>query len=106
MALTVIVTRDVEDRYRGFLSSALLEVAPATYASPHLTPRARDKIWSVLSDWHAQLGQGSICMVYPDANADGGIRIRSLGTPPRRAVRLDGMLLTLRVDPEAGTSAR
>ena len=26
--MTVVVTRDVESRYRGFLASAMLEVAP------------------------------------------------------------------------------
>jgi len=36
MALTVLITRDVEDRYRGFLASAMLEVAPGVYSSPHL----------------------------------------------------------------------
>ena len=49
MALTVLITRDVEDRYRGFLSSAMLELAPGVYASPHLSARAREKIWSVVS---------------------------------------------------------
>ena len=28
MPMTVVVTRDVEDRYRGFLTSIMLEVAP------------------------------------------------------------------------------
>ena len=41
MALTVVITRDVEDRYRGFLASAMLEVAPGVYASPTLSAGAR-----------------------------------------------------------------
>lgn len=98
MALTVLITRDVADRYRGFLSSAMLEIAPGVYASPSLTARARDKVWSVVSDWHAQLGGGSITLVYPDRQADGGMAVRSLGSPPRTPVRLDGVLLTLRVN--------
>ena len=28
MAMAVVVTRNVEDRYRGFLASVMLEVAP------------------------------------------------------------------------------
>ena len=28
MPLTMVITRDVEDRYRGFLGSAMLELAP------------------------------------------------------------------------------
>lgn len=98
MALTVLITRDVADRFRGFLSSAMLELAPGVYASPGLTARARDKIWAVVSDWHAQLGGGSLTLIYPDRQADGGLSVRSLGAPPRTPVRIDGVLLTLRVN--------
>ena len=55
MALTVLITRDVEDRYRGFLASTMLELAPGVYASPNLSARAREKIWGVLADWHTVL---------------------------------------------------
>lgn len=100
MALTVLITRDVEDRYRGFLASAMLELGPGAYASPSLSARARDKIWDVLSDWHSQLGNGSLVLIYADRQADGGLAVRHLGAPPRTAVRLDGALLTtLRVKP-------
>ena len=33
MPMTVVVTRDVEPRYRGFLASAMLEIAPGVYVS-------------------------------------------------------------------------
>ena len=105
MALTVLITRDVEDRYRGFLSSAMLELAPGVYASPNLSTRAREKIWSVISEWHASLGSGSLTLVYPDRQADGGLSVRSLGTPSRTAVRLDGVLLTCRVNPLSASKA-
>jgi CRISPR-associated protein Cas2 len=45
MVLTILITRDVEDRYRGFLASAMLEMAPGVYASPYLGARSRDQIW-------------------------------------------------------------
>lgn len=100
MALTVLITRDVEDRYRGFLASAMLELAPGVYASPNLSAKAREKIWEVLKDWHGQLLRGSIVLLYPDRQADGGLSVRHLGSPPRQAVRIDGVLLaTIRVDP-------
>lgn len=98
MALTVLITRDVEDRYRGFLASAMLEVAPGVYASPSLSARARDQIWDVLSRWYTQLGRGSITLLYPDRQADGGMVVRSLGNPPRQPIRLDGVLLIMRVN--------
>jgi len=94
MPLTVLITRDVEDRYRGFLASAMLELAPGVYASPHLSARSRDQIWKVVSEWHGQLQRGSITLLHPDRHADGGLQVRQLGTPPRHPVRIDGVLLT------------
>lgn len=105
MALTVLITRDVEDRYRGFLSSTMLELAPGVYASPSLSARAREKIWSVVSDWHAHLGRGSLTLIYPDRQCDGGMAVRSVGTPARTAVRLDGILLSTRVNPGSKAAA-
>jgi CRISPR-associated protein Cas2 len=106
MALTVLITRDVEDRYRGFLASAMLELAPGVYASPHLSAKARDTIWDVLVDWHGRLQRGSIVLIHPDRQVDGGVSVRHLGSPPRRAVKLDGVLLTtLRVSPWPSNSA-
>lgn len=37
MALTTIVTRDVEARYRGFLTSVMLEVSAGVYVAPDLS---------------------------------------------------------------------
>ena len=55
MPITVIITRDVEDRYRGFLSSVMLEIAIGVYTSPRLTKAVRERIWSVVSDWPARI---------------------------------------------------
>lgn len=99
MALTVLITRDVEDRYRGFLSSAMLEMAPGVYASPSLTAGTRERIWDVVSDWHGQLRRGSLTLVYSDRQADGGLSVRHLGEPPRRPIRLDGVLLMAKGNP-------
>lgn len=97
MNLTVLITRDVEDRYRGFLASAMLEASAGVYVSKGLTPRARDKVWSVVTDWHAALGRGSLTLLYPDAGSDGGIAVKTLGAPARRPVQIDGALLMHRV---------
>ena len=99
MALTVVITRDVEDRYRGFLASAMLEVAPGVYASPTLSARARGQVWEVMTSWHAELRRGSVTLIHPDKQAEGGLVIQSLGTPSRRAIRLDGVLLSTRENP-------
>lgn len=97
MSLTVVITRDVEDRYRGFLSSAMLEAAPGVYVAKALSARARDTLWDTIVDWHAQLQRGSVTLLYADSKADGGIALRNVGTPARRAVAIDGALLMHRV---------
>ena len=36
MPMVLVVTRNVEDRYRGFLTSVMLEVAPSVYVRPKM----------------------------------------------------------------------
>jgi hypothetical protein len=57
--MTVVVTRDVADRYHGFLSSIMPEVGPGTYVSPELSRGVRDRIWTVLSGWWDGMPGGS-----------------------------------------------
>lgn len=91
--MTVIVTVNVEGRYRGFLASAMLEIAPGVYTSPDMTAGIRERIWEVLSGWHLQLGQGSIVMTYRNPAAVSGQSIRTLGESPKEIVDADGVYL-------------
>lgn len=95
-ALTLVVTRDVEARYRGFLTSIMLEVAPGVYVSPRMTAAVRNRVWSVISEWWFALGRGSVVMVWRDTNMPGDLRIESLGDPPKEIVDADGVLLVKR----------
>ncbi len=99
MSLTVLITRDVEDRYRGFLASTMLEASAGVYVSKSLTPRARDKVWLVVTDWHALLGRGSLTLLYPDSTCDGGLAVKILGASTRHPVKIDGALLMYRGNP-------
>ena len=96
MALVVIVTRDVADRFRGFLASVMLEVAPAVYISPRMNAGIRSRTWSVLTGWHTAEPRGSIVMVWRDAKETGGVGIATLGAPPRELAEMDGLWLTRR----------
>lgn len=96
MTMTVVVTRDVEDRYRGFLSSVMLEIAPGVYTSPRLSKAARERVWAVLCDWHRNLGNGSIVMTWRDKEASGGQALAYLGQPVRQIVDVDGMAVVRR----------
>lgn len=96
MPLCIVVTRDVEMRYRGFLGSVMLEIAPGFYVGPRISKGVRDRIWSVVADWHGELGQGSLTMVWREAGAPGGLRVQSLGTPSKDIVQHEGSLLVRR----------
>ena len=96
MALVMIVTRDVADRFHGFLASAMLEVSPNVFIAPRMTKGVRERTWGVIADWHGQEPRGSAVMVWRDLNETGGIGLAHLGTPPRELVEFDGMWLTRR----------
>ena len=95
MAMTVIVTRDVPDRTRGFLGSLMPEPAPGVYASGNLSRAVRERAWAVVADWHGETGRGSVVMLWRDDKAPGGLGLQMLGNPPRRLADLDGMLVSV-----------
>lgn len=99
MALVMIVIRDVADRFHGFLSSVMLEVAPNVFVSPRMSPGVRARVWSVMTDWHRWEPRGSLVMVWRDLNAVGGVGVANLGDPPRELIESDGMWLVRRRAP-------
>lgn len=101
MPMVVVITRDVESRYRGFLGSAMLELAPGVYAHPRMSAGVRLRIWSVLQDWFCTLGKGSILMTWADTGSHGGLGLETLGEVPKSIVAHDAMLLVKRPLPEA-----
>ena len=105
MPMVVVITRDVESRYRGFLASAMLELAPGVYAHPRMSAGVRQRIFEVLSEWHGQLRRGSIVMTWADSAANGGLGLATLGEPAKKIVAHDGMLLVQRSLPETDTGA-
>ncbi len=96
MGMTVIVTRDVEDRYRGFLASCMLEIAPGVYTSPRMNPATRDRIWRVLEGWFIALQRGSIIMTWRAPEEPGGQGLLQLGQPPKQFQVVDGLALVRR----------
>ena len=91
--MTVIVTVNVEARYRGFLASAMLEIAPGVYTSPNMTSGIRERVWEVLRRWYYELGQGAIVMTWRDPSGVGDQQVRSLGDAPKEIVDADGVYL-------------
>ena len=96
MPLTMVVTSNVEGRYRGFLTSIMLEVSAGVYVAPDMTATVRTRMWDVVSGWWAALQNGCIVMVWRDTRAVGKLRIETLGEPPKEIVDADGVLLVKR----------
>lgn len=96
MSMTVVVTRNVSERVRGFLASSMLELAPGVYSAPRTSPAVRERIWLVLSDWFPNEQEASIVMLWADTARPGGQAVVTLGTPPIELVEIDGMLAARR----------
>ena len=91
--MTVVVTINVAARYRGFLASAMLEIAPGVYTSPNMTSGIRGRVWKVIAGWYDEMQQGSIVMTWREPSAVGGQRIQVLGEAPKEIVDADGVYL-------------
>lgn len=97
--MTVVVTRNVPDRIRGFLASSMLEVGPGVYTGSRLTVAVRNRIWDVLEGWFPRT-DASIVMVWADRGVPGGQAVKVLGVPPIDLVELDGIVLARRDIPD------
>ncbi len=96
MPMTMVVTRDVEMRYRGFLTSVMLEVSPGVYVAPDMSAGVRDRMWMVVTSWYAELRRGAIVLLWREPKAVGALRMELLGEPPKEIVDADGILLVKR----------
>lgn len=96
LRLIVIVTRNVEARYRGSLTSVMLEISAGVYVAPDMSHGVHDRVWAVLTDWWETLRCGSLLMVWRDKAATDHLQIETLGEPPKIIVDADGILLVKR----------
>ncbi|MXW14967.1 MAG: type I-E CRISPR-associated endoribonuclease Cas2 [Rhodothermaceae bacterium] len=91
--MTVVITRDVESRYRGFIASVMVEVASGVYIAPLLNSGVRDRVWEIVSSWYDELQSGSITMVWKDSSRKQGLGLKQLGVPPKDIYDHEGFLL-------------
>lgn len=94
--MTIVVTRDVAPRIRGFLASCMIEIAPGVYTSPRLSAAVRERVWSVIAEWFEELGVRCIVMTWQDPRAPSGQSVRVVGEPPVELVDHDGVILSRR----------
>jgi CRISPR-associated protein Cas2 len=96
MPMTIVVTRNSPDRFRGFLASCMCEVAPGVYTAPRMTQAVRDRVWSVLTDWFQPSAEHSVLMTWPEPALPGGQGFEFLGTPRHELCDYDGVFLARR----------
>ena len=94
MTMTIVVTRNAPGRYRGFLASCMLEIAPGIYASPKIKKAVRERIWRVMLEWHEALpDDGGIVMFWADKRAPSGMGMHVVGYPKKTLLEHEGMWL-------------
>jgi CRISPR-associated protein Cas2 len=94
--MTIVVTRNSPERFRGFLASCMCEVSPGVYTAPRMTQGVRDRVWSVLEGWFAPAGDHALLMTYPEPALPGGQAFRVLGAPRQDLCEHDGLFLARR----------
>ena len=100
--MTIMVTRNAPDRYRGFLASCMCEIAPGVYTAPRMNAGIRERVWAVMTKWYQPDPQVSILMTWPDSHLPGGQVVRALGVPRQDLWNHDGIYLARReIDEEA-----
>lgn len=93
--MTIAITREVPERFRGFLASVMLELAPGVYTAPRMTKAVRERVWNVLLSWAGELQTGAwVLLSWPDHTLPGGQAVRTLGTPVRHVYDHEGIFLT------------
>ena len=94
MDMAVVVTRNVPDRYRGFLASCMLEVAPGVYTSPRMSAGVRERLWDVCEQWSEALpDDAGVLLTWRDKTQPAGQGIRILGWGKSEFIEHDGMWL-------------
>jgi len=92
--MTVVVTRNVSGRMRGFLASCMLEVAPGVYCAPRMSRGVRDRVRQVLDSWFAAEEEASVVMLWADGSLPAGQGVHVLGTPPYELLNYDGVIVS------------
>ncbi|MBN1880447.1 type I-E CRISPR-associated endoribonuclease Cas2 [bacterium] len=94
--MTIVVTRNVAPRVRGFLASVMLEIAPGVYISPRLNQGVRERLLGVLDDyWMGQSDQG-IVVCWESKQVPCGIDLKIWGSPVHSIEDIDGLFLCRR----------
>ena len=96
MPKAIIVTTNVEQRYRGLLSSHCLEVDAGVYFAPDIQRSVLEQIIAIMREWWVILRKGSILVLADDRDTQSGLRVTWIGTPRRDIIDYDGIMMVRR----------
>lgn len=95
--MTIAITRNVPDRFNGFINSCMHEIAPGVYAVPKMKKSVRERLWRVLLSWEELIPEdGGVVLLWRSTKAPSGLGVRTLGWPKKELVEYEGMWLTFR----------
>lgn len=93
MPMTIVVTRSVAPRIRGFLASCMCEIAPGAYTSPRMSSAVRNRIWAVVEEWFVLTEDAYVVMTWPSPKRPGGQEVLSVGVPRKWLQDHHGVIL-------------
>lgn len=97
MSMTIAVTRNVPNRFNGFISSCMHEIAPGVYVAPRMKKSVRERLWEVMMEWSELISDdGGVVLFWKSRKAPSGLGVRVLGWPKKELVEYEGMWLTFR----------
>lgn len=95
--MTVVITRNVPNRFNGFIKSCMHEIAPGVFVVPRMKKSVRERLWRVLLDWSELIPEdGGIVLFWRSPKAPSGLGVRVLGWPKKELTEYEGIWLTYR----------
>ncbi len=97
MVMTIAITRNLPDRFGGFIGSCMHELAPGVYVAPKMKKSVRERLWKVMMEWSELIpDDGGIVLFWRSPEAPSNLAVRVLGWPKKELVEYEGMWLTHR----------
>lgn len=89
--MLVLVLECAPPKVYGYCSSWALQVATGVYVA-NLPARQREEIWEQVCEWST--AETRAVMVWPSPDSEQGLAHRTLGSPRRRVVDREGLLIS------------
>jgi CRISPR-associated protein Cas2 len=106
MAMTIMATRNVPGRFRGFLASCMVEIVPGLYVAPRMKKAVRERVWKVMLDWAELLdAEAGVVLFWKSRSAPSGLGLRMIGWPKKELVDHEGVWLARRALSQAHSAA-